>query len=76
MKLFTAYNVAEGHSVDDWTQITKKDFDDFRSSTACITATEKDNNVMLSTPSVISKRKISSLTSRKGSREMLSCSMS
>ena len=71
LKLFTAYNMAEGHPIDDWTQVTKKDFDDFRSSNACISATEKDNNVMLPTPLVISKKKISLLTSRKESREMI-----
>jgi len=41
LKLFTAYNVAKGHPIDDWTQVTKKNFDDFRSSSTCITATEK-----------------------------------
>ena len=30
LKLFTAYNMAEAHPIDDWTQVTKKDFDDFR----------------------------------------------
>ncbi len=58
LKLFTAYYVAEGHPINDWTQVTKKDFDDFRSSDACITATEKDNNIVLSTPSMgIPKKK-------------------
>ena len=56
-KLFTAYNMAEGHPIDDWTQVTKKDFDDFRSSNACPSATEKDNNIVLPTPSVTSKKK-------------------
>ena len=26
LKLFTAYNIAEGHPINDWTQVTKKDF--------------------------------------------------
>jgi len=29
LKLFTVYNAAEGHPINDWTQAIKKDFDDF-----------------------------------------------
>jgi len=31
-KLFTAYNMAEDHPIDDWTQVTKEAFDEFRPS--------------------------------------------
>jgi len=57
LKLFTAYNVAEGHPINDWTQVTKKHFDDFRSSDACIAATEKDNSIGLSTHWLSVRRK-------------------
>ena len=57
LKLFTAYNVSKGHPIKDWTQVTKKHFDDFRSSIVCISATEKDKNIVLCTPPAISKKK-------------------
>jgi len=47
LKLFTAYSKVEGHPIDNWTQVTKKDFDELRSSIAYISATEMNNNIAL-----------------------------
>jgi len=42
-KLFVAFCSSSGAVIDDWTSVTKEDFDRFRISDACINATEKDN---------------------------------
>jgi len=57
LKLFAAFCKAEGHPIDDWTQVTKKDFDEFRSSNACISATEMDDNIALPIFSTVFKKK-------------------
>jgi len=60
--------MAEGHLIDDWTLVTKKNFDDFRSSEPCISATDKDNNIVLLTPPTISKKKDLLSDFKKGSK--------
>jgi len=57
LKLFAAFCKAEGHPIEDWTQVTKRDFDEFRSSNACISATEMDDNIMLLTLSTVFEKK-------------------
>jgi hypothetical protein len=51
-KLFVAFCSSSGVSIDDWTTVTKEDFDKFRTSDACINATEKDN--IISSPVQVS----------------------
>jgi len=58
LKLFAAFCKVEGHPIVDWTQVTKKDFDKFRSSNACISATEMDDNIALPTRSDVSENKV------------------
>jgi len=41
LKIYADYCQAEGDPVDDWTSITKKDFDDFRCIQVCMAATER-----------------------------------
>jgi len=57
LEFFTTYSKAEGHPIDEWIQVTKKDFDEFRSSNASISATEMNDNIALPTTSAISKKK-------------------
>jgi len=57
LKLFAKICKAEGHPIEKWNQVTKKDFDVYRSSNACISATEMDNNIVLPTPSAVFKKK-------------------
>jgi len=41
LKIFTNFCQVEGNPIEDWTVVTKKDFDDFRTSQAGLAATEK-----------------------------------
>jgi len=41
LKIFADYHQADGDPIEDWTAITKKDFDDFRCSQVCMAATER-----------------------------------
>ena len=45
LKIFANFCLAEGSPIVDWTEITKKDFDDFRCSRACMHATEMDDTI-------------------------------
>ncbi len=41
LKIFTNFCQSNGNPIEDWTAVTKKDFDDFRTSQAGLAATEK-----------------------------------
>jgi len=41
LKIYANYCQAKGDPINDWTSITKKDFDDFRCSQVCMAATER-----------------------------------
>jgi len=57
LKLFAAFCKAEGYPIVHWTQVTKKDFDEFRSSNECIYATERDDNIKSPAPSAVFEKK-------------------
>jgi len=73
-KIFVNYCQANGAPMNDWTAVTKKNFDDFRCSEACMIVTERMIPFLLLCLFLPLSRSISSLTSRKRSREMLPCS--
>ncbi len=56
LKIFANYHKADGSPIDDWTAVTKKDFDDFKCSRACRHATERDDTIAPSTMSVTTSK--------------------
>ncbi len=56
LKIFANYCKADGSPIVDWTAITKKDFDDFRCSRACMHATERDDTIAPSTMPVTTSK--------------------
>ena len=50
LKIFTDYCQDEGNPIEDWTAVTKRDFDDFRTSHAGLALLEKSDAFSISTP--------------------------
>jgi len=55
LKIYADYCQAEGDPIEDWTAITKKDFDDFRCSQVCMAPTARID--ALSSPATTSTPK-------------------
>ena len=56
LKIFANFCEADGSPNDNWTALTKKDFDDFRCSRARMHATERDDTIAPSTMPVTSSK--------------------
>ena len=50
LKIFTNFCQANGNPIEDWTTVTKKDFNDFRTSQAGLAATAKMDTLSSPTP--------------------------
>jgi len=75
LKLFTAHKVSEGHPIDNWIQVTKNTLMTSGPLTHVFLPL-KGRTTSCSPLHLLSlRRKISSLTSRRESREMLLCSV-
>jgi len=72
--IFAKYCQANGAPIDDWTAVTKKNFDGFRCHEACMIVSETNDTIFLLPLLLPLSRKISLLTSKKGSKQMLPCS--
>jgi len=57
LKIFTNFCQADGNPIEDWTVVTKKDFDNFRTSQTGLATTEKMDALSLPTPAPHPKQK-------------------
>jgi len=70
LKNFAAYCKAGGSPIVDWTVITKKDFDDFRCSRACMHAIERDDTIAPPTMPVTTSKDSPSAGGEQGDFEL------
>jgi len=53
LKIFADFCQDSGRPIEDWTTVTKKDFDDFRTSRAGLALSEKNDTFSISTPNPV-----------------------
>ncbi len=63
LKISAAYREVEGSPIVDWMMITKKDFNDFWSSRACMQATKRADDIAPATVSVMTSKSPSHMVS-------------